>query len=169
MRVDLGRLTAGAISMNRLQIPRPASFVRMPLPAEPLARIRRCAMTLIDKYKDLFQLANTIGLKNPDVKEESGKLKIKGKTEYQLDANRLWDNIKTHGGWEQEIVADIQAERTDVYGVHTVTSGETLSKLAKQYLGDANRYMELFNANKSILTDPNTIKVGQKLTIPASR
>jgi nucleoid-associated protein YgaU len=126
-------------------------------------------MTLIDKYKDLFQLANTIGLKNPDVKEESGKLKIKGKTEYQLDANRLWDNIKTHGGWEQEIVADIQAERTDVYGVHTVTSGETLSKLAKQYLGDANRYMELFNANKSILTDPNTIKVGQKLTIPASR
>jgi nucleoid-associated protein YgaU len=123
-------------------------------------------MTLMDKYKDLFQLANTIGLKNPDVKEEAGKLKIKGKTEYQLDANRLWDNIKTHGGWENEIVADIQAERKDVYGVHTVNAGETLSKIAKQYLGDANRYMDLFNANKGTLTDPNMIKVGQKLTIP---
>jgi nucleoid-associated protein YgaU len=126
-------------------------------------------MALIDKYKDLFQLANTIGMKNPDVKEENGKLIVRGNTEYQLDANRLWDNIKTHGGWEQEIVADIQADRKDVYGVHTVAAGDTLSKLAKQYLGDPNRYMELFNANKGTLTDPNMIKVGQKLTIPAQR
>jgi nucleoid-associated protein YgaU len=126
-------------------------------------------MALMDKYKDLFQLANTIGMKNPDVKEENGKLIVRGKTEYQLDANRLWDNIKTHGGWEKEIVADIQADRKDVFGVHTVAAGETLSKLAKQYLGDASRYMELFNANKGTLTDPNMIKVGQQLTIPPPR
>lgn len=124
------------------------------------------ALALMDKYKDLFQLANTIGLKNPDVKEENGKLKISGKTEYQLAANQLWDNIKTHTGWENEIVANIQAERTDAFGVHTVVSGDTLSKLAKQYLGDAKRYMEIFNANKGLLTDPNMIKVGQRLTIP---
>jgi len=124
-------------------------------------------MTLMDKYKDLFQLANTIGLKNPDVREENGKLTITGQTEYQLDANRLWDSIKTHGGWEQEVIADIQASRKDVCGVHTVNAGDTLSKLAKQYLGDANRYMELFNANKGTLTDPNAIKVGQTLTIPS--
>jgi nucleoid-associated protein YgaU len=103
------------------------------------------------------------------VKEENGKLLVRGKTEYQLDANRLWDNIKTHGGWEQEIVADIQADRTDVYGVHTVAAGDTLSKLAKHYLGDASRYMELFNANKGTLTDPNMIKVGQQLMIPQPR
>jgi nucleoid-associated protein YgaU len=126
-------------------------------------------MALMDKYKDLFQLANTIGMKNPDVKEENGKLLVRGKTEYQLDANRLWDNIKTHGGWEQEIVADIQADRKDVYGVHTVAAGDTLSKLAKHYLGDASRYMELFNANKGTLTDPNMIKVGQQLMIPQPR
>ena len=66
-------------------------------------------MALMEKYGDLFQLANTIGLKNPDVKEEGGKLKIVGKTEYQLDANRLWDNIKTHQNWETEVVADIRA------------------------------------------------------------
>ena len=124
-------------------------------------------MALMEKYKDLFDLANQIGLKNPDVKEESGKLKVVGKTEYQLEANRLWDNIKTHTNWEQEIVADIRAERSDVFGVHTVGAGETLSKLAKQYLGDANRYMDLLNANKGTLTDPNVIKVGQRLNIPA--
>ena len=123
-------------------------------------------MALMDKYKDLFQLANTVGLKNPDVKEEGGKLKITGKTEYQLGANQLWDNIKTHPGWENEVVANIQAERTDAFGVYTVVSGDTLSKIAKQFLGDAKRYPEIFNANKGTLTDPDKIKVGQTLTIP---
>lgn len=125
-------------------------------------------MALMEKYGDLFKLANQIGVQNPDVKEEGGKLRISGQTEYQADANRLWDNIKTHAGWENEVVADIQARRTDVFGVHTVTSGETLSKIAKAYLGDANRYMEIFNANKDQLSDPDKIKVGQKLTIPGS-
>ena len=124
-------------------------------------------MALMDKYSDLFQLANKVGLKNPDVQEETGKLKIKGKTEYQLDANRLWDNIKTHQGWENEIVADIRAERTDIFGVVTVASGDTLSKLAKTYLGDTNRYMEIFKANGDVLTNPDQIKVGQQLKIPA--
>jgi hypothetical protein len=71
-------------------------------------------LTLMEKYSDLFALANHIGLKNPDVKEDAGKLKISGQTEYQLQANQLqanqlWDNIKTHAGWENEIVANIQA------------------------------------------------------------
>jgi nucleoid-associated protein YgaU len=123
----------------------------------------------MDKYKDLFALANQVGLKNPDVKEEGGKLRISGQTEYQLDANRLWDNIKTHQGWENEIVSEIRAQQTDVYGVHTVASGETLSKLAKEYLGDSKRYMEIFTLNADSLKNPDLIKVGQKLKIPAPR
>jgi nucleoid-associated protein YgaU len=121
----------------------------------------------MDKYSDLFALANQVGLKNPDVKEDAGKLKITGQTEYQLDANRLWDNIKTHQGWENEIVANIKPQRSDVYGVHTVTAGETLSKIAKSYLGDAGRYMEIVKANSDTVTDPDKIKVGQRLNIPA--
>src|SRR5262249_24289080 len=124
-------------------------------------------MALMEKYSDLFALANQVGLKNPDVKEEGGKLRISGQKEYQLDANHLWDNIKTHVGWESEIVADIRAMRSDVFGVHTVVTGDTLSKLAKAYLGDAGRYMEIFHANKDKLSNPDMIKVGQKLNIPA--
>ena len=124
-------------------------------------------MALMEKYSDLFTLANQIGLKNPDVKEDAGKLKISGQTEYQLEANRLWDNIKTHPGWENEIVANIKAQRSDVFGVHTVAAGDTLSKLAKEYLGDSKRYMDIFNANAGTLTNPDMIKVGQKLNIPA--
>jgi LysM repeat protein len=123
-------------------------------------------MALMDQYRDLFELANKIGVKNPDVKEEGGKLKIRGLTAYQADANRLWDQIKTHPNWANEIVADIQAEKKEIHGIHAVASGDTLSKIAKRYYGDANRYMDIFNANRDILTNPDMIKVGQQLKIP---
>ena len=60
----------------------------------------------------------------------------------------------------------LHADRTDIHGVHIVQPGDTLSKIAKVHLDDAKRYMEIFNANKDILKDPNLIKVGQKLVIP---
>ena len=124
-------------------------------------------MSLMDKYKDVFALANQIGVANPDVKEEGGVLKIKGQTEYALDTDRLWNAIKGHAGWESEVQADLRPSRSDVYGVHTVVSGDTLSKISKEYLGSANRYMEIYNANTNILSNPDQIKVGQKLTIPS--
>lgn len=49
---------------------------------------------------------------------------------------------------------------------YTVQSGDTLSKIAKQFYGDANRYMDIFNANTDKLSDPNKIQVGQELNIP---
>ena len=123
-------------------------------------------MALMDQYANVFQLANQIGLKNPDVTEQGGKLHIKGIAEYQTGVNLLWDAIKTHPNWQNEVVADIRAERKVIHGIHTVVSGDTLSKLAKRYLGDANAYMKIFEANKDTLKDPNMIKVGQQLTIP---
>jgi len=41
-----------------------------------------------------------------------------------------------------------------------------LSKIAKEKLGDANAYMQIFNANKDQLSDPDKIKPGQVLKIP---
>jgi nucleoid-associated protein YgaU len=123
-------------------------------------------MALGDKYADVLSLSQELGVKDGNWKEEGGKIKLWGKTEYQLDANRLWDKIKEHPGWENEVVADLQATRTDVYGYHTVKSGDTLSGIAKKLLGSANRYTDIFNANKDQLSDPDKIKVGQKLVIP---
>jgi nucleoid-associated protein YgaU len=123
-------------------------------------------MALGDKYADVLGLSKELGVKDGNWKEEGGKIKLWGKTEYQLDANRLWDKIKEHPGWENEVVADLQATRTDVYGYHTVKSGDTLSGIAKKLLGSANRYTDIFNANKDQLSDPDKIKVGQKLVIP---
>ncbi len=50
--------------------------------------------------------------------------------------------------------------------VHNVVSGDTLSAIAKKYYGNASDYMKIFNANRDVLTDPDKIKPGQKLTIP---
>ena len=123
-------------------------------------------MSLHDKYSDVLGLAQQLNVKNGNVKEEGGKLKLWGTTEYQLDANQLWDKIKEHPGWENEIQADIKAEKSDIYGYYTVKSGDTLSKVARHFLGDTNRYMDIFNVNKDQLSDPDMIKVGQRLKIP---
>jgi nucleoid-associated protein YgaU len=49
---------------------------------------------------------------------------------------------------------------------HDVASGDTLSALAKRYYGDASKYNRIFEANRDQLSDPDKIKVGQKLKIP---
>jgi len=49
---------------------------------------------------------------------------------------------------------------------HVVEKGDTLSKIAQQYYGDATLYPKIFEANRDVLQDPNKIKPGQKLRIP---
>ena len=44
--------------------------------------------------------------------------------------------------------------------------GDTLSKISKQFYGDANKYMKIFEANRDKLKDPDKIQVGQELVIP---
>ena len=49
---------------------------------------------------------------------------------------------------------------------HVVKKGESLWKIAEQYYGDGSLYKKIFEANQDILSNPNLIKVGQKLRIP---
>ena len=123
-------------------------------------------MSLTDKYASLMSQVQAVGVKNLQVKEANGKLVVSGTTEYQMEKDLLWDAIKKVPGWDQEIQADIKAERSDVWGVWEVKPGESLSKIAKSAYDNANEYMRIFEANKNILTDPNVIHPGQKLVIP---
>ncbi len=58
------------------------------------------------------------------------------------------------------------AEPADAPQFYTVVKGDTLSKVAKQYYGNANAYMKIFEANKPMLTHPDKIYPGQMLRIP---
>lgn len=50
---------------------------------------------------------------------------------------------------------------------YTVKSGDSLSKIAKHFYGDAMKYPAIFEANKPMLSDPDKIYPGQTLRIPA--
>lgn len=51
---------------------------------------------------------------------------------------------------------------------HTVVAGDSLSSLAQRYLGSADRWKEIYEANRDVISDPNSIYVGQQLRIPGS-
>jgi nucleoid-associated protein YgaU len=124
-------------------------------------------MSLMDKYATVLKLGQDLKVKGSDVKEQGGKLIIRGTAEYGIDRDHLWDLIKKQAGWENEIVVDIKVEKTDVYGYWTVKSGDSLSKIAKDVYDDGGKYMKIYEANKATIGDnPNLIKPGQKLVLP---
>ena len=49
---------------------------------------------------------------------------------------------------------------------YTVQPGDTLWKIAKQFYGDGNAYLKIFEANQGLLKDPDHIFPGQELVIP---
>ena len=122
-------------------------------------------MGLRDKYNHAIQVAKGFGMQG-QAEERDGKLHFKGITKTQDEANKIWDAIKTVGDWPNEIVADIQAAAGAAGRTYTVKAGDTLSKIAKEELGDANAYPKIFEANRDQLDDPNKIKPGQVLKIP---
>ncbi len=124
-------------------------------------------MSLQVKYSPVLALAQELNIKDLNVNEAEGKLKISGMVNTQFEKNQIWDKIKEVGGEAySDIKADIKVSNTAVYHVHSVQSGESLSKIAKKYYKDASQYMKIFNANTDQLTNPDLIKPGQELKIP---
>jgi nucleoid-associated protein YgaU len=62
------------------------------------------------------------------------------------------------------VEADVSEGPEPVF--HTVVKGDTLSAIARKTLGSANRYNEIFEANRPMLTHPDKIYPGQVLRIP---
>jgi nucleoid-associated protein YgaU len=136
-------------------------------------------MGLRDKYSYAIQTAKELRMEG-SAEERDGKLHFNGTVKSEDEKNRIWNALKTIPDWQKEVVADIrvtvppqpQATRTTgqpqqaTATTHTVQPGDTLSAIAKKYLGNANAYMDIFNANKDKLSDPDVIKPGLVLTIP---
>jgi nucleoid-associated protein YgaU len=123
-------------------------------------------MGLRDKYNAAIQAAK--GHMEGAAEEKDGKLYFRGTVKTEEEKNRIWDALKTVPDWRNDIVADITvvAGPAAAFETYTVKAGDTLSKIAKEKLGNAAEYMKIFEANKDLLTDPDKIKVGQVLKIP---
>ncbi len=105
-------------------------------------------------------------IENLNVIYDQGKVTLFGKTESQETSEKAELIVgNTQGVSEVDNNIEVVVPQPEAV-FHTVVKGEYLSKIAKQYYGNANRYMEIFEANKPMLKDPDEIYPGQVLRIP---
>ena len=124
-------------------------------------------MNLRDKYNHAIQTAKGFRMEG-SADERDGKLYFKGMVKNQDEVNKIWDAIKTVPDWRNDVVAEVTIDpNAKAAATYTVKAGDTLSKIAKEHLGDAGAYMKIFDANKDQLADPDKIKPGQVLKMPA--
>lgn len=127
-------------------------------------------MGLRDTYAYAIQTAK--GKFQGSAEERDGKLHWKGTVATEAEKNEIWGAIKTIPTWQNDIVADIKvtgkpaAAAAAAAKTYTVKAGDTLSKIAKEHLGNAGAYMKIFDLNKDQLSDPDKIKPGQVLRLP---
>jgi len=143
--------------------------------AESLAEAKKSAA--LEHYVLDLGLAVT----NLDVRFDDGLATVTGQVPDQDTRERIILAIGNSAGVERvseelTVVAPAAAPAPEAVAappappepqMHVVVKGDTLSKIAKEYYGDAMKYPVIFEANKPMLTDPDKIYVGQVLRIPA--
>lgn len=107
------------------------------------------------------------GVNNLEVGFDNGVVTIKGNATSQ---EALEKAVLMAGNVEgvsevryEEVQSATPAVKVEYY---EIVSGDTLSGIAKKYYGDGSRYMQIFEANKEVIKDPDKIFVGQKIRIP---
>jgi nucleoid-associated protein YgaU len=115
-------------------------------------------------------LKNSLGnsLTEIRVSVDNDTVILEGKADSQESREKailLAGNVK---GIEKVIADALEApvahQKVEFY---TIKSGDTLSKIAKQYYGDAMKYPIIFKANRQVIRDADLIYPGQKIRIPA--
>ena len=99
-----------------------------------------------------------------DIKVEGDKVKVGGRAVSPEMKEKVILAVGNVEGVAEVETADDDDTKDAVF--HTVVKGDTLSGIAKKTLGNANRYMEIFEANKPMLKHPDKIYPGQVLRIP---
>jgi nucleoid-associated protein YgaU len=129
------------------------------------------------KYQSVLNFIQSQGVQLQNVNMEGDKLLIRATAPSGDLKNKVWDQIKLVDPNYSDLIADIQAPAaaaaaaaggapTPAARTYTVQPGDSLSKISKEFYGDANKYMKIFDANKDKLTDPDKVKVGTNLIIP---
>ena len=130
------------------------------------------------KYQSVLNYIQTQGAQLQNVNMEGDKLLIRASAASADLKNRVWDQIKLVDPNPSDLIADIQAPAAAAAATvggagsapavrtYTVQPGDSLSKISKQFYGDANKYMKIFEANKDKLADPDKVKAGMDLLIP---
>jgi LysM repeat protein len=134
---------------------------------------------LKSKYQTVLTIIEQQQVQLQNLHVQDNKLFIKGNAPSQEAKDAVWNQIKVvDASYDNDLTADINFDSSRAVGAaagggqgqggqtYEVKGGDTLSKISKQFYGDANEYMRIFYANQDKLRDPDKIQVGQQLTIP---
>jgi len=120
------------------------------------------------KIKDALSEDNP-GISDLDVSFNEGKVALSGKA---ATAEAMEKAVLMAGNVQGVTDVDVSAldAPTPEPGVlyYTVRSGDSLSKIAKEYLGDPMAYTAIFAANREVIKDADLIYPGQKIRIPGA-
>lgn len=129
------------------------------------AEANRAAATAIENHIGSFNLPITALTVTYDV--ASGTAKVYGVAKDQATREKAIlaaGNVEGVQRVDDQMSVEVASTAPAQY--YTVVKGDTLSKIAKQFYGDANAYMAIFEANKPMLKHPDKIYPGQNLRIP---
>lgn len=119
---------------------------------------------------DLVGFVKGMGLMadNLVVEVKNGEVKVSGEAEDQSMLEKIAvAAVNVVGVTKVDTSGAVVATGKPASSMHVVKSGDTLWAIAQKTLGDGNRYPEIFEANRPMLSDPNKIYPGQVLLIPA--
>jgi hypothetical protein len=141
---------------------------------------------LKQKYQSVLDLIQQSGVRLAHLHVQDNKLFMEGEAPSDEIKNRVWDQIKSVDSTYSDLTCDLRVNPSlasqgpsahpsgssagsaaNGAKSYTVKPGDSLSKISKQFYGDANQYMKIFEANRDQLTDPNMIQPGQQLKIPS--
>jgi nucleoid-associated protein YgaU len=136
---------------------------------------------LKQKYQPALNAISQQQVRLLNLNMQGDKLFIRAEAPSQEAKNKVWDQIKLIDQTYSDLTADItvnasQAPKTQSAGAtvgtehgsrtYTVKSGDSLSKISKEFYGTSASYMKIFEANRDKLMDPDKIQPGQELVIP---
>jgi nucleoid-associated protein YgaU len=140
-------------------------------------------MADLEQLKQKYQSALTViqqkGIRLAHMHVQDNKLFLQGEAPSEQAKNDAWNAVKAVDANYSDLTLDLTvnpalapAQQSGAAAggglqTYTVKSGDTLSKISKQFYGDAAQYMKIFEANKDTLKDPDKIQVGQQLKIPS--
>lgn len=129
------------------------------------------------KYDRALKTITDSGVSLQNLHVQDNKLVIKGRAPSETAKGQVWTAVKAVDPTYADLLMDLTidsslpqpkaAPAAASAQSYTVAAGDTLSKISKQFYGDANKYMKIFEANRETLKNPDTIKPGQVLKIPA--
>ncbi len=138
---------------------------------------------LKNKYHAALDTIQQKGVRLTHLHVQDNKLFLQGSAPSEQVKNDVWNQIKAADSTYSDVTCDLQVDpsiappQTQAAAAspqgsggnrtYKVQPGDSLSKIAKDFYGNANEYNRIFEANRDKLQSPDKIQAGQELVIPA--